>query len=188
MIKKLEELLMPINDYKPLINTENTLASVLIILEKRNGELGIYFIKRSEYPDDKFSGQIAFPGGKRKKQDETLLDTAVRETEEEIGIDVKKCGEIIGELNFVNPYTKSVRHYIVKPYVAVLTEKVKIAKNFEVEDVFWIPVSHLKDKKNRDIRIRERDGEKINDYVFSYKKYIIWGMTGRIVHQFLIRC
>ena len=165
-------------------SSEKNYSSVLMILKEIDHQLGIYFIKRAEFPDDKFSGHVAFPGGKRIEGDFTPLDTAVRETFEEIGVDIINNGEILGNLDAVNPFTPSVSHYIVCPYVSILYEDVEFTKNYEVDDIFWVPILHLINPKNRDVRVRYRDGNEINDYIFKYENYIIWGLTGRILNQF----
>ena len=167
---------------------EGLLASaVLVMLCERGGDYGIWFIKRTEYRDDAFSGHIAFPGGKKKQSDVTLVDTALREAGEELGFDAAKEAEILGEMAFVRPYTPSVRRYVVKPFVSMIGGGVEFTPNYEVSEFFWIPVSHLVNPKNRDVRERKRDGKVIDDQVFAYRNHIIWGLTGRILDEFFKR-
>ncbi len=164
---------------------EGLLASaVLVMLCERGGDYGIWFIRRTEYRDDAFSGHVAFPGGKKKQSEATLVDTAFREAGEELGFDAGNEVEILGEMDFVRPYTPSVRRYAVKPFVATVGDEVEFVPNYEVSEFFWVPISHLIDPKNRDVRERKRDGRVINDYVFSYRNHIIWGLTGRILDEF----
>ena len=159
-------------------------SAVLVMLCERDGDYGIWFIRRTEYRDDAFSGHVAFPGGKKKRSDATLVDTALREAGEELGFDAGEEVEILGEMDFVRPYTPSVRRYAVKPFVAVIGSEVEFAPNYEVSEFFCAPVSHLVDPKNRDVRKRKRDGTVIDDYVFAYRNHIIWGLTGRILDEF----
>ena len=164
---------------------EGLLASAVLVMLCEQGEgHGIWFIKRTEYRDDAFSGHVAFPGGKKKQSDATLIDTAFREVGEELGFDAVKEAEILGEMDFVRPYTPSVRQYAVKPFVAMINDKVEFVPNYEVSEFFCVPVSHLVNPKNRDVRERKRDGKIIDDYVFAYRNYIIWGLTGRILDEF----
>ena len=165
--------------------SEGLLASaVLVMLCERGGDYGIWFIKRTEYRDDAFSGHVAFPGGKKKQSDATLVDTALREAGEELGFDSTKEAEILGEMDFVRPHTPSVRRYAVKPFVAMIDGEVEFVPNYEVSEFFCVPVSHLVNPKNRDVRKRKRDGKVIDDYVFAYRNHIIWGLTGRILDEF----
>ena len=162
-------------------------SAVLVMLCERQKDYGIWFIRRTEYRDDAFSGHVAFPGGKKKKSDATLVDTALREAGEELGFDAAKEVEILGEMDFVRPYTPSVRQYAVKPFVAIIDGGVEFTPNYEVSEFFCVPVSHLIDPKNRDVRERKRDGVVIDDYVFAYRSHIIWGLTGRILDEFFRR-
>ena len=164
---------------------EGLLASaVLVMLCERGGDCGIWFIRRTEYRDDAFSGHVAFPGGKKKQSDATLVDTALREAGEELGFDAAKEVKILGEMDFVRPYTPSVRRYAVKPFVAMIDCGAEFVPNYEVSEFFCVPVSHLVNPENRDVRERRRDGEIIDDYVFAYRNHIIWGLTGRILNEF----
>ena len=159
-------------------------SAVLVMLCERDGDYGIWFIRRTEYGGDVFSGHVAFPGGKKKQSDSTLLDTALREAGEELGFDAGEETEVLGEMDLVRPYTPSVRRYAVKPFVAVIGSEVEFAPNYEVSEFFCVPVFHLVDPKNRDVRKRKRDGTVIDDYVFAYRNHIIWGLTGRILDEF----
>lgn len=180
----LEKLTRNISSTEKKIDLDAVSSAVLMILSKKNDEYGINFIKRTSFPGDAFSGHIAFPGGKRKKSDKSPLATAVRETKEEVGINICDCGEILGSLDTVKPFTRPVKHFVVKPYVAALIKDVEFKKNYEVEEIFWVSIKHLMDGKNRRIRTKKREGLKIYDYVFNYEDYIIWGLTGRILNQF----
>lgn len=159
-------------------------SAVLVMLCEREKDYGIWFIRRTEYRDDAFSGHVAFPGGKKKQSDATLVDTALREAGEELGFDAAKEVEILGEMDFVRPYTPSVRQYAVKPFVAMIDGAVEFDPNYEVSEFFCVSVSHLTDPKNRDVRKRKRDGKVIDDYMFAYRNHIIWGLTGRILDEF----
>lgn len=162
-------------------------SAVLLMLRESEAGFRIWFIRRTEHPDDPFSGHVAFPGGKKKDEDETLADTAVREVSEELGFDASRGAEILGEMEFIRPLTPSVRRYAVKPFVAVLGGETEFSPNYEVAECFSVPVSHLLDEKNRDVRKRNRDGVAVDDYVFVYENRIIWGLTGRILDGFLAR-
>ncbi len=159
-------------------------SAILLMLCERDGDCGIWFIRRTEYRKDVFSGHVAFPGGKKKQSDATLADTALREAGEELGFSAAAEVEILGEMDFVRPYTPLVRHYAVKPFVGIIGAEVEFVPNYEVSEFFCVPVSHLIDPRNRDTRERERDGRVINDYVFAYRNHIIWGLTGRILNEF----
>ncbi len=160
-------------------------AVMMILKETENAEYSILFIKRPQNAEDVFAGHMAFPGGKKKGEDQTILDTAIRETLEETGIDISKYGRILGELDDFNPVNPKANHYVVTPFVSLLMKDTEIKPNEEVDEAVWIPLSHLKDEKSLEIRILDRHMMQVKDYVFHYKDYVIWGMTGRILHKFL---
>lgn len=182
---KLEKLLAERTPEKLTIEGDFVDASVLMILKEEPGDISMLFIKRPDNIGDPFSGHVAFPGGKMIEGDSGKLDTAARETEEEIGVDIYKSGRILGELDDVNPNNPKARTYIVTPYLSVLENEVVFTPDArEVERVLWVPVSHLLDEKNFKLRRRERGGKLRDDYAYSFDPYIIWGMTGRILHRF----
>ncbi len=161
-------------------------AAVMIILKEiKEGDYSMLFIKRPQNAEDVFSGHMAFPGGKMKDEDKNKLETAIRETLEETGIDIVKMGKILGELDDFNPNNPKASHYVVTPFLSLLMEDTEIKPNEEVDEAIWIPLSHLKDEKTLEIRIIEKHRIRVKDYVFHYKDYVIWGMTGRILYKFL---
>lgn len=161
-------------------------ASVMMILKQMENGYSLLFIKRPESERDPFSGHMAFPGGRMERDDINKLDTAIRETYEEVGIDIRKSGQVLGNLDDVNPNNPRARNYIVTPYLSILKEEVTIVPDLhEVEKTVWVPMHHLVDDTNAQIRIREREGRKVEDYAYNYDRYLIWGMTGRILHQFI---
>lgn len=161
------------------------LASVMMVIRNIDCKLDLLFIKRPEHPGDTFSGHVAFPGGKKMDEDTDLLETAIRETSEEVGIDLRECGRVIGKLDDTKPNSKRADFIIVTPYVSFITGDVEIKTNHEVDEYIWVPLDHLLDERNMRVRTKIRNDVHIDDYVFSYDKYIIWGMTGRVLWNFI---
>ncbi len=159
-------------------------SAVALMLCRAEEQHWIWFIRRTEYRKDLFSGHVAFPGGKRKNEDSTLLHTAFREVEEELGFSLETEGRILGEMGFVRPFTPAVRQYAVKPFVAFIDADPDFIPNYEVAQYFRVPVRHLLSPENRKTRERVRGDEIVNDYVFRYRNHIIWGLTGRILNEF----
>ena len=185
-IKKLEALLKDRDTAQINLDGDHVHAAVMMILRYDDDEFSLLFIKRPDNVNDPFSGHIAFPGGKIRDGDGTKLNAAIRETYEEVGVNIQASGRVLGSLDDVNPNNPRAANIIVTPYVSFLPEEVELKPcEYEVEAALWIPVSHLTDENNFLIRLREREGRSKEDYVYSYDKYIIWGMTGRILRQFL---
>jgi 8-oxo-dGTP pyrophosphatase MutT (NUDIX family) len=158
-------------------------AAVSLILRPDDKErLAILLIKRNSRSDDPWSGQMAFPGGRFKKGDANLLATAKREAKEETGIEIGDT-EIVGELNEIVSGSFVIR---VSPFV-VFSERlleVKIDPS-EISDFFWIPEGYFRDANNISPYLFERAGQKIQFPSYRYRDHVIWGMTFKIIQDFV---
>ena len=160
-------------------------AVALIIRAGESGAPELLFIKRSEYPADPWSGQVAFPGGREEAGDPTLTDTAIRETREETGIDLVRDGTMIGTLDDLRPQTVRLPAVIVRPYVVLLNRFEPLLLSDEVAMAFWVPLEAFKDARSwRETPVQAR-GIQINSRAFHHAGHIIWGMTERILAQLL---
>lgn len=160
-------------------------AVVLLFRAGEDGSPELLFIKRADYPGDPWSGQVAFPGGREEPGDSALVETAIRETREETGIDLSRDGTIIGTLDDLRPTTLGLPAIIVRPYVALLDLCEPLILSPEVALAFWIPLELLKVAESwRDATILAR-GIQINARAFNHEDHIIWGMTERILAQLL---
>jgi 8-oxo-dGTP pyrophosphatase MutT (NUDIX family) len=160
-------------------------AVALIIRAGENGAPELLFIKRSEYPADPWSGQVAFPGGREEAADPTLADTAIRETREETGIDLVRDGAVIGTLDDLRPNTVRLPAVIVRPYVVLLNRFEPLVLSDEVALAFWIPLAAFKEAPAwRDTAVLAR-GVQMNRRAFHHQGQVIWGMTERILAQLL---
>src|SRR5579864_934148 len=120
-------------------------AAVCVFFNPSSEGLKVLLVKRKEKSEDPWSGHMAFPGGKRKKEDLDDLATAVREVYEETRINIRNA-EILGVLNEVIPSTQlSIK---VVPFVAFAPGLVTVHANEEIQDFFWIPVSYFLDQRN----------------------------------------
>jgi 8-oxo-dGTP pyrophosphatase MutT (NUDIX family) len=127
-------------------------------------------------------GQISFPGGVMELQDPTLWETALRETWEEIGIPPEK----ICPLGVFDEYL-SVTDLIVTPYVGWLELPFELNINqSEVEEVLHVPFSLFQDVSKLRVETRNRQGEEIQVYFYDFGGKEIWGLTARIIRDFLM--
>lgn len=158
-------------------------AAVFLLLFERNGEYYIIFTKRTEHLRN-HQGQVSFPGGGFDKNDVTLLNTAFRETFEEIGL-TRDNIEVLGELDDVVTFTS---RYIVTPFVGFLKNPpdglLKI-NEYEIERVFEVPLSLLLDDKNFREELYEYSGTKVPVYFYDCRECVVWGATAMILKQFL---
>lgn len=136
-----------------------------IILTKRSARL-------KHHP-----GQIAFPGGKQDPDDATLVDTALREAEEEVGLP-RGHVEVLGTL----PIHETVTGFSVTPIVGLVAQPFEpVPEEGEVAEVFEVPLSFLTEPKNFAIEGRQWQGSRRLYYVVPYGPYYVWGATARIL-------
>ena len=147
----------------------------------KQGQYYLLFIKRTEKVKE-HKGQIAFPGGAYWEGDKTLLDTALRESAEEIGLAPSDV-EILGVLDDTLTHTSS---YVISPFVALIPwpYQFKVDRE-EIEEIIEVPISVLLDKGGMHQETEIIDGEAVTSYFYHYQGRVIWGATARILNQFL---
>ena len=140
-------------------NSELASAAVLILLFEKDGQLHILLTKRTNSVEH-HKGQVSFPGGAVESIDATIIDTALRETEEEIGLS-RKFVEVLGLHNdLITP-----SGFCITPVIAFLTSMVKFSINTsEVSEVFDVPLPFFLNNKNEQVEYRILNGTK-NPYI-----------------------
>jgi 8-oxo-dGTP pyrophosphatase MutT (NUDIX family) len=156
-------------------------SAVLIPIFDKQGEYYILFTKRTERVKA-HKGQISFPGGAYEKEDRTLVNTALRECAEEIGLPAEAV-EVLGELDDMPTMTTD---YLISPFVAVIPWPYQLKVDpMEVDEIIEVPISALLDKNCRSQETDTLRGQPITTYFYYYQGKVIWGATARILNQFL---
>src|SRR5918996_4150006 len=126
-------------------------------------------------------GEISFPGGVRHDEDPDLLRTALRETEEELGIPPDRF-EVIGSLP---PTQTVVSGFLIAPFVGVLAERPPLRPSpVEIDEVLELEIRRLAEVEREEGV--ERDGERRTWFAYEGEGQTGWGAAGRIVHSFLV--
>jgi len=147
------------------------------------GESGeILFIKRAVRAGDHWSGQMALPGGRFDESDPDLMETAIRETREETGVELTR-GMVLGELDDLRPTTPSLPPVLVRPFVFGLPVRPIVIPNDEVAGHVWIDIGDL--ATSEQITTIEVEDMRLNVPAFVLGPHTIWGMTHRIIKPFL---
>jgi 8-oxo-dGTP pyrophosphatase MutT (NUDIX family) len=150
----------------------STAAAVLIPVIAHPQALTVLFTQRTPHLRS-HSGQVSFPGGRAEPGDASAEFTALRETEEEIGLR-RSAVEVLARL----PDYRTRTGYRVTPVVGLLTPPVAFAPDpNEVAEIFEVPLEFLLDERNRQRRTREFQGQQVGYYVFEYGEKVIWGAT-----------
>lgn len=160
-------------------------AAVALVL-RAGPALELLMIQRVERADDPWSGHMALPGGRRASADSDLLDTALRETEEEVGITLQRDGDILGPLDEVAPRTPRLPPLVIAPFVARAAPGTEPRPDpREVAATVWIPLPALRRPEALGEVLIELEGGSRAFPAFVYGGYRIWGLTHRIVSTFL---
>ena len=154
-------------------------ASVLLPLVTRSDPT-VLFTQRTERLQD-HAGQVSFPGGGVEDQDADAVETALRETEEEIGLE-RRYVEVVG---YLRGYL-TISAYAVTPVVGLVQPGFSLKTDpLEVAQVFEVPLAFLADPANRKVESRTLAGRDVGFYVFQYQEHRIWGATAAMLVSFL---
>src|SRR4051812_15413568 len=163
------------------------LAAILLLLRAgEHGDPEVLLIKRAEAEGDPWSGHVACPGGRMEPRDHDLEQTAIRETWEETGVDLARDGRVLGALDDISPRTPTLPPIIVRPYVAVVKPELEIVQSSEVAEAFWVPLAALRERAawgTAMVPIRGAGARQVA--AFRHGAYTVWGLTERVLRQFL---
>lgn len=156
----------------------NANAAVVILLRSNDKNIEVLLVKRAIKITDPWSGQIALPGGKRNSNDENLKNTAMRETLEETGIDLRIYCRFLGTMKSFRSVQKPEMKIV--PFVFFQEKNQKIKLNDELVEYFWISL--------KDIQMNEDVIEfQSKEYpAFNIHQNKIWGLTFRILQKLLL--
>ena len=164
-----------------IIDTSRIPAAVLVPLYIKHGECYILFTKRTEAVKE-HKGQISFPGGTYEERDKTLLNTALRESFEEIGLMTGDI-EILGELD---DYPSVTSNYIITPFVGLIPWPYQFKMDRqEVEEIIEAPIAVFMEDNNLHLETELRGKKRNTVYFYHYHDSVIWGATARILNKFL---
>ena len=150
------------------------LASILVVIY---GQEPIVIMTEKPRHMKFHAGEISFPGGKLDSSDSDLLETALRETREEIGLTISK-EQVIGQLD---PVVTLNSGFLILPFISVVNKIPKLHANSEVEKIFHIPLESF-------LKTQARDPDPAHNliqemYTFEYQNQIVWGASARILKQ-----
>lgn len=157
-------------------------SAVLVLLRPAGGGLEVLLGKRVRRAGDPWSGHISFPGGHHHAEDGPLLETALRETREEVNLDLRRGAEVLGHLSPRSPGNDPAM--LVVPFVALATDRLEPRPGPEMEVAFWAPLADLPSSLTT-ATVQTRVGE-LRVPAFRWQGRVIWGLTYRILDELLV--
>jgi 8-oxo-dGTP pyrophosphatase MutT (NUDIX family) len=157
-------------------------AVALVLTRIFDGSLSVLLLRRTEREGDPWSGHMALPGGKEQPEDADLLDTARRETLEEVGIDLADA-EFLGRLDDLSPMRTS--EMVVRPFVFWIDVARETTISAEVAEVLWVSLDALASDALRASREVTVQGNRINVPAYVIEERVVWGMTYHLLERFL---
>jgi 8-oxo-dGTP pyrophosphatase MutT (NUDIX family) len=174
--------------YRPAtLGGDERFAAVAAILRDRHGEAEVLLIRRAEKEGDPWSHHMAFPGGRQDPSDRDLLHTALRETEEEVGLKLVPEKHLVGRLDDLPASVRGNRiNMVIAPFVfAVEGDPVLVPRTEEVEEIVWAELSALAGGT-----LDTKYGYKLGEQTVELPGYdvggrVVWGMTHRMLGALL---
>ena len=172
--KKIQNALTTEINPKILSDGKNKLASVLIIIYGDKPEI---LMTKKPITLTQHGGEISFPGGKMSELDNDLLDTALRETKEETGLEISR-GDVVGQLKQVITLNSG---FTIVPFICILNGIGQLVPNSEVESFLHIPLLAFLDTLENDLDPKHNSIQEM--YTYTFEKNLIWGASARMLKQ-----
>ncbi|HSN81005.1 MAG TPA: CoA pyrophosphatase [Polyangiales bacterium] len=161
-------------------------AAVAMLLRETSSGPEVLFIRRAESARDPWSGHMAFPGGRQSEGDPTLLDTAIRETSEEVGLDLSSEAEHIGQLDDLQAIARGKpQETIIRPFVFEVHRESPLQVDYrEVAEALWAPLLPLYRGEVDTVRPYQWHGTQIDFPAYDVEGRVVWGLTYQMLRSF----
>ncbi len=161
-------------------------AAVAMLLRDVGEDPELLFIRRAEHPSDPWSGHMAFPGGRQQSEDASLLDTAIRETREEVGLDLAAQANHIGQLDDLQAIARGKpQETVIRPFVFEVHRGSPVrVDDREVAEALWTPLLPLYRGEVDTVRPYEWHGLRIDFPAYDVDGRVVWGLTYQMLRSF----
>lgn len=144
----------------------------------------VLLIQRARRPGDPWSGHMALPGGRRDPEDDDLLATALRETQEEVGVSLSREA-LVGALADVVPRTPTLPPVAVRPFVLAVPRRPTLILNPEVAAAAWVNLADLLRPEAHQQVYLDVQGQSREVSAYVVEAGVVWGMTERVLTEFI---
>jgi len=189
VVISVQDLRAAMASFRPqLLPHQDDMKKAAVAAVVRDGPEGaeLLFIHRAEHPHDPWSGQMAFPGGRMDPLDADEMAAAIRETGEELGLDLAALGEPLGRLSDVAAVSRGrPLSLVIVPYVFAVVGEPALVLNHEVAEALWVPLGYLADFDNRSTLDWKLGSLTIPLPCYRFRDKVIWGLTFGMVDELL---
>lgn len=158
-------------------------AAVAALLRFDREAPDVLLMKRAFRDGDRWSGQVSFPGGREERRDPDLLSTAVRETREEVGLDLARTARLLGRLEPLRPVSGG--GVVVAPFVFARTREEPVALGDEAVSTFWLPLDRAVSGELDDVYHYRKGDVDLPFPCWRYLDQVVWGLTYRMLNSLL---
>ena len=167
-------------------SAEPTAAAAVAIVIRLEPIPSVLLMKRAARDGDPWSGHIACPGGRFQEGDGDLLHTAMRETREEVGVDLEKSARLVGALHTLPTLGRTkIQPTSVTPFVFVVEEPVEVVPNEEAESAFWMPLEAAAGGQLDGEFMYQNVDPPLAFQCWNYEGHVIWGLTYRMLRSLI---
>lgn len=168
---------------REIVHSGARAAVAAVLRERDGGGAEVLLIRRAEREGDPWSGHIAFPGGRSSEADRDLEATAVRETREEVGIDLEADAALLGRLPDLHAVARAKRTgLVITPFVFALKREAPLVFDArEVAEALWTPLAPLSRGEGAGTIAYEREGAHIDLPCWYVEGRVVWGLTHRML-------
>jgi 8-oxo-dGTP pyrophosphatase MutT (NUDIX family) len=160
-------------------------AAVAIIFRTGENQSEVLVIERAQQLGDPWSGHLAFPGGRHETNDPDPLFTAIRETREELGLDLQRHGRLLGALEPVSTRGTGLPNLTIAPFAFSLGASSELRVDpAEVASVFWVPLGPLLRGERDTILELEPQSARHRMPAFDVEGRVLWGLSYRMLQSF----
>ena len=169
------------------LHPQHRRAAVALVLHWSH-DPGVVLMRRAEREGDRWSGQLSLPGGHQDAEDDSLVATAMRETGEEVGLDLLASGRLLGHLPPLQGRARGAfLPLTVAPFVFAVEERLELSTGPEAEQAFWFPLGRAA-RGEADTEHRYEEGGLVRRLpAWEHGGHVIWGMTYAILSGFVAR-
>lgn len=168
------------NPKKSWIDPSLSQAGVLVLIYLKDGEYHVLLNKRSDSVEH-HRGEISFPGGGMDPCDESVQETALRETQEEMGVNPRDV-RLLGQLDDV----PTISNYVINSFVGTIQYPYFFKPNSdEVAEVIEVPLAHLMNRANHRIETKMQNRQLINEVSYGYRGNLVFGATAKVLARLL---